>query len=55
MTIPYINCTAIAGGNHFRNLSNLAIPWIAVTGIAKKIVKIDAAINITILWTGKRL
>lgn len=46
---------AMAGGNHFFNFSNLAIPWTAVTGIAKKIVRRDAPTITPISWRGKSL
>ena len=53
--MTYIICTAMAGGNHFLNLSNFAIPCIAVTGMAKNIVRSDAATNTPILYSGKCL
>lgn len=41
----HMSCTAVAGGNHFLSFSYLAIPWTAVTGMAKKTVRRDAAIT----------
>ncbi|KAM1049383.1 hypothetical protein ACFX13_029116 [Malus domestica] len=43
----------MAGGNHFFNFLNLAIPWTAVTGIAKKIVRREAATITPKLQSGK--
>lgn len=45
MDDSHINCTAIAGGNHFLSFSYLAIPWTAVTGMAKKTVSSDATMR----------
>ena len=41
----HMSCTADAGGNHFLSFSYLAIPWTAVTGMAKKTVSKDAAMT----------
>lgn len=45
----------MAGGNHFFSFSNLAIPWTAVTGIAKKTVRREAATMMPSLQSGKTL
>jgi len=52
---PDISSIAMAGGNHFLSFSSLAIPWTAVTGTAKKIVRRDAATTTPILQSGKIL
>lgn len=45
----------MARGNHFFSFSNLAIPWTAVTGMAKKIVRREAATITPKLQSGKNL